>query len=160
MRCLAAGIDQNTCKRDENSVVLFICHADAWHMERHVQCVEKTTTSKRSAEGCKALTHKKNAMKVNINSMNINSIMLNSKCSVITANLKTSSSQASFVVPYKVDSCSNGNIMPFHIFRNLYLRSTKEQLAAIKNENIKLRIHNSITITQLGRCTVEMEKTK
>ena len=54
--------------------------------------------------------------KVNIDSINLNSITFNSKCSVITANLNTSSSEATSVVPYKVDSCSNGNIMPFHIF--------------------------------------------
>ena len=57
-----------------------------------------------------------NIGKVNINSININSITFNSKCSVITANLNTSMSQATLVVPYKVDLGENGNIMPFHIF--------------------------------------------
>ena len=54
---------------------------------------------------------------MNINSININSITFNSRPSVIAANLNTSSSQATSVVPYKVDSGSNGNIMPFHIFK-------------------------------------------
>ena len=48
--------------------------------------------------------------------------------------------------------------MPFHIFKELYPRSTKEQLTATKNESIKLRMYNSTTITQLGRCTVRIEK--
>ena len=75
------------------------------------------------AKSYTASTHKKiNTMmksdidKVNINSINKNSIIFNSKCSVITENLCTSSSQATLVVPYKVDSGSDGNIMPFHIF--------------------------------------------
>ena len=61
-----------------------------------------------------------NIDKVNINSININPITFNSKCSVITTNLNTSLSQATWVVPYKVDSLSNGNIMPFHILKKNY----------------------------------------
>ena len=131
-------------------------------MERHVQHLEKTTTSKRSAEVEKAKcstvsTYKKNntiAM-VKIKSVNINSIIFDSKCSVITANLNTSSSQDTLVVPYKVDSGSSGNIMSFHISKKLFPRST-EELAAMKN-NIKLRTYIYTTITQFGRCTVRIE---
>ena len=94
--------------------------------------------------------------KVNINSININAITFNSKCSVITANLNTSSSHATSVIQYKRDLGSDGNIMPFYIFKNHSLGSTKE-LAAMKNENIKLRTYISTTITQLGRCTVGIE---
>ena len=47
--------------------------------------------------------------------------------------------------------------MFFHIFEKLYPRSTKEQLAAMKNANIKLRTYNSTTIKQLSRCTVKIE---
>ena len=76
---------------------------------------------------------------VNINLININSIIFNSKCPFITAILNTSSSQATAVAPYKVPLGSNGNIMPFHIFKKLYPMSTKEQPVAMKDENIKLR---------------------
>ena len=90
--------------------------------------------------------------KVNMNSVNINSITFNSKHSVITANLNTSLiSQATLVVGLG----SDGNIMLFHIFTKLFPKSTKEELAAIKNESIKLRTYNSTIVTQLGRCTVE-----
>ena len=51
---------------------------------------------------------KDNIDKVNISSININFITLNSKCSVITVNSNTSS-QATSVVSYKVDSGSDGN---------------------------------------------------
>ena len=95
--------------------------------------------------------------KVNINSININFITFDSKCSVITAKLNTSSCQAPSVVPHKVNSGSDGNIMPFHIFKKICPRFTKEQLRAMKNENIKLRTCNSKTITQLDRCTVRIE---
>ena len=74
--------------------------------------------------------------KVNINSIYTDSITLNSKCSVITANLNTSLSQAKFVVSYKIDSGSEGNIMPFHIFKRFYPRSTKK-LSATINDSIK-----------------------
>ena len=50
------------------------------------------------------------------------------------------------MVSYKIDSGSNGNLMPFHIFKKVYPRSTKEQMAAMKND-IKLRTYKSGTIT-------------
>ena len=52
-----------------------------------------------------------------INMGNVNSVYFNNKYSVITINLKTFSNQASIVVPYKVDTCSNGNIMPLQYIR-------------------------------------------
>ena len=47
--------------------------------------------------------------------------------------------------------------MPFHIFKRFYPRSTEEHVAAMKNDNIKLRTCNSTTKIQLGRCTVKIE---
>ena len=88
--------------------------------------------------------------RVNINYININSITFNSKCSVITANLNTSSSQATLLVPYKVDTGSQGNIMPFHIFSKLFPMSTKEELAPMNIDNITLRAYNSTTVTELA----------
>ena len=99
-----------------------------------------------------------NICKVNINSININSITLNSKCSVITANINAWSSQDKLGVPYKVDSGSDGNIIPLNILKKNYtLGPQKKQLAAMKNESIKLRTYDSSTIAQLGRCTVRKE---
>ena len=54
--------------------------------------------------------------KVNINFIYTGSITLKGKCPVITANLTTSSSQATLVVSYKIDSGSNGNKIPFHCY--------------------------------------------
>ena len=57
----------------------------------------------------------------NIDSVNINSIHFNKNCSVISVNLKTSAGPNNVVVPYKVDTGSNGNIMPLHIYKNCFL---------------------------------------
>ena len=76
----------------------------------------KSTTLKRSAE----VAEKKVAQhwptrsttprcsdidKMNTNSIDINFTTFNSKCSVITANLNMSSTQATLEVPYKMGSC-------------------------------------------------------
>ena len=37
--------------------------------------------------------------------------------SVITANLKMLANKRSITVPYKIDTGSNGNIMPLHIYK-------------------------------------------
>ena len=48
-------------------------------------------------------------------------------CSVITANLKTFANKSGIIVPYKVDTGSDGNIMPLHIYKKLFPRVTSEQ---------------------------------
>ena len=60
-----------------------------------------------------------------IDMVNINSVYFNNKHSVIAANLKASSNQASIILTYKVDTGSNGNIMPLHIHKNYFLRQQK-----------------------------------
>ena len=59
------------------------------------------------------------------------------------------------MVPYKVDTGSDGNTMPFNIFTKLF-PSTTDHLAATK-ESTKLRTYNLTIITQLCRCKVEIE---
>ena len=54
-----------------------------------------------------------------MNSINIKSITFHSKCSVITENLNTSSSQVTLIVSYKVESHSDGNIIPLHMLKIL-----------------------------------------
>ena len=85
-----------------------------------------------------------------IDMVKINSIIFNNKWTVITANLKTSSNQVSIIVPYKVDTGSDGNIMPLHINKRLFPSATEEQLATTKNKNIQLKTHNRTIITQMG----------
>ena len=67
-----------------------------------------------------------------IDMVDINSIIFNSKQSVITSNIKTSSNQVSIIVPYNVDTGSDGDIMPLHLYKRLFPVSTEEQLVATK----------------------------
>ena len=83
----------------------------------------------------------------NIDLVNINSIHFNKNCSVITANLKMSASINSVIVPYEVDTGSNGNIMPLHIYKKLFPKITSEQLVATKNDSIQLKMYDKTTIT-------------
>ena len=73
----------------------------------------------------------------NIASVSINSIHFNKNCSIITVNLKTSAGPNNMMVPYMVDTGSNGNIMPLHIYKKLFARIPNEQLAATKNILLK-----------------------
>ena len=91
-----------------------------------------------------------------IETVNINSVNFNSNHSAIMANLKTSSNKATIMVPYNVDTGSDGNMMPFNIFTKLFTSAAMYQLAAQKDAT-KLRTYNCTTITQLSRCKVEIE---
>ena len=55
-----------------------------------------------------------------IKTVNINSVNFNSNHSAIIANLKTSSNKTAIMVPYKVDTGSDGNIIPLNIFTKLF----------------------------------------
>ena len=92
-----------------------------------------------------------------IDLVNINSIHFNKNHSVLTANLKMSAGPNNVMVPYKVDTGSDVNIMPLHIYNKLVPKITDEQLADTKNNNLPLRMYNKTTITELGTCIVELE---
>ena len=55
-----------------------------------------------------------------IETVSINSIYLNRNQSLITAHLKTQVSKTATEIPYKIDTGSEGNIMPLHIFKKLF----------------------------------------
>ena len=58
----------------------------------------------------------------NIELVSINSIQFNRNHSILTAKLKTSAGQSNILVLYKIDSGSDGNIMPLHVHKNYFLR--------------------------------------
>ena len=74
----------------------------------------------------------------NINSVSINSIHFNTNYSILTVILKMSAGPNNMTVPYKVDTSSDVNLMPLHIYKNCFLKTSNEQLAATKNKNILL----------------------
>ena len=49
--------------------------------------------------------------------------------------------------------------MHLHLYKKLFPRETKEQLAATKDIKIKLETYNRTAITQLGICKVKIEHT-
>ena len=46
------------------------------------------------------------------------------------------------MVPHNVDTGSDGNIIPLHIYKKLLPKATKEQLVATRNKNIQLKMYN------------------
>ena len=58
----------------------------------------------------------------NIESMCIDSIQFNENYSVLTTNLKISAGQSNIMVPYKIYTGSNGNIMLLHVCLNYFQR--------------------------------------
>ena len=74
-----------------------------------------------------------------IKTVSINSVRFNSNHSPILANLRIPSNKVTIGVPYMVDMCSDGNIMPFHIYKKLFQNTTVYQLVATKYTNIKLK---------------------
>ena len=61
------------------------------------------------------------------------------------------------IVPYKVDTASDGSILPLHEYKKLFPRTTKEQLVTTRNENIQLKTYNETTRTHLEICKVKIE---
>ena len=57
-------------------------------------------------------------------------------------------------VPYKIDTCSEGNLMPLYIFKKLFKNMPEEQLKGSIKSNVKLRTYNGTHTTQLGTCAV------
>ena len=70
--------------------------------------------------------------------ININSVIFNSNHSAIIEHLKTSSNKVVIMVTYKVDTGSDGIIIPLYIYKKLFPRAVIEQLAAKRDTNIKL----------------------
>ena len=60
-----------------------------------------------------------------------------------------SSHQNSTIIPFKIDTGSDENIMPIHFFQNIVPRATKEQVVATKDKRIVLRTYNKTLLPQL-----------
>ena len=57
-----------------------------------------------------------------IDSVSINFIQFNKNCLVLTINLKTSAGQNSIMLPYKVDTGNNGNVINCTYTKNYFLK--------------------------------------
>ena len=87
--------------------------------------------------------------------VSVNSLYLNRKQSLITAHLEVQAGENALEVLYKIDTGSEGNLMPLYIFRKLFM--SKEQLRRSVKGNIKLKTYNGMHIMQLGTCTVHIK---
>ena len=57
-------------------------------------------------------------------------------------------------IPYKIDTSSEGNLMPLYIFKKLFRNVLEEQLKGSIKSSVKLRTYNRTHITHLGTCAV------
>ena len=98
----------------------------------------------------KGTVHKvgQDVVRDHIDTVNINSFHFNCTCSVIMAKLKTSSSQNNAIMKYKIDTGSDGNILPCHVLKMLFRRTTEEHLSAKKHEYYSKKL-NKTRIPQL-----------
>ena len=92
-----------------------------------------------------------------IETVSINSIYLNRNRSLITTYLKMQVGKTVTEIPYKIDTGSEGNIMPLYIFKKLFKDMPEEQLRNSIKSNIKLKMYDRTHITQLGTCTVTIK---
>ena len=56
----------------------------------------------------------------NLEMVSINSVCFNKNCSMLTAKLETFLYNNNMVIPYKIDTGSGRNIMPWYIFKNIH----------------------------------------
>ena len=89
-----------------------------------------------------------------IETVSINSIYLNRTQSLITAHLEMQVGKTTTDIPYKIDTSSEGNIMPLYIFKKLFKNMPEEELKGSIKSNLKLKTSNGTHITQLGTCAV------
>ena len=74
--------------------------------------------------------------------VSINSVYLNNKQSLITADLEMQVSRNTVKILYKIDTGSEGNLMPLYIFKKLSGHQSIEQLKRSIKNNIKLKTYN------------------
>ena len=92
-----------------------------------------------------------------VETVSINSIYLNRNRSLITAHLRMQVSDTTTEIPHKIDTSSEGNIMPLYLFKKLFKNMPDEQLKGSIKGNIKLKMYKGTYITQLGTCAVTIE---
>ena len=72
-----------------------------------------------------------------IETVSINSVHMNKNQAMLTVKLEMCAGDNELTVPYKIDTGSDGNIMPWYIFKKLFPRVTE---AKLKRKNIKKHI--------------------
>ena len=124
------------------------------HMERHALVAVKWAILRRCAGAGKTTVHGVEVAQEDeeIEEVSINSVYLNKKWSLITADLEMQVSKNTVKIPYKIDTGSEGNLMPLYIFKRLCGHQSVEELKRSIKNNMKLKTYNGMQIKQLGTC--------
>ena len=67
-------------------------------------------------------------IKGEIETVSINSAYMNKNPLMLTAKLETHASNSKITIPYKIDTGSDGNIMPWYIFKKLFPKVMEVEL--------------------------------
>ena len=89
-----------------------------------------------------------------IETVSIDSVHMNKNWSLLIAELETHAGNTKIIVPYKIDTGREGNIMPLHIFKRLFKNITEAKLKKTIKRHIQLKTYTKTVITQLGSCAV------
>ena len=86
-----------------------------------MNCIKEVCKSSKTSAVNNTEKEADQEQETNIEMVNINSARFNPNHSIIIANLKTSLNKVIMTVPYKVLMGSDGNIMPFYMYKNYFL---------------------------------------
>ena len=84
-----------------------------------------------------------------IEMVSVDSVHMNKNWSLLMAELEMCADDNKIIIPYKIDTGSQGNIMPWHIFKRLFKNITEAELKKTVKGHIKLKTYNKTVITQL-----------
>ena len=86
--------------------------------------------------------------------VSINSVCMNKNLIMLTAKLDMYTGNNNMIILYKIDTESDGNIMPWYIFKKLLPKVTESELTKTIKKYIQSKTYNKTFITQLGTCMV------
>ena len=89
-----------------------------------------------------------------IETVNIDSVHMNKNQSLLMVELEVHAGDNKIIILYKIDTGSEGNIMPWHIFKKLFKIITEAEFKKTVKGHIKLKTYNKTVITQLGTFVV------
>ena len=82
-----------------------------------------------------------------IETVSIDSVHMNKDQCLLTSELEMHAGDNKIIVPYKIDTGSEGNIMPWHIFKRLFKNITEADIKKTIKRQIKLKTYNKTVIT-------------
>ena len=87
-------------------------------------------------------------MECKLNLLNTRDLNFDNVKSVIFTKLESSTSQKQAHVMFKRDMGSNGNLMPFKVFKIPFPKSTLHALHTTKSSSVMLKTYNQLDIKQ------------